>query len=212
MTSSSPPSPTRFDIDLGSNKTVTAAVILGIRLAAGAVINTCDIYSAAAAAGYPPGVWNLQGSISISSAADPRDMGAIIASISHRYWRFEFGIPTGAFSIGRLWLGAPTDLGVYHSPGALFSPYQNRLETPQPNGSIVLASLGDPGMDFSLPFDYAATSLKTTLTALANQTGSFLLIDPDTNFYEVILKQGRVPRIRRFNSAYSITLDMQRLP
>jgi len=211
MTSAVPGAPTDYDVDLGSNKTVTAAAILGYRMTPGGSLTNCEVYSAASAAGYPPGVWNLQTTITIGTGA-PRDMGNIFSSISHRYWRFRFGIPTAAFSIGRLWLGAPTDLGLYHSPGGLFSPYQNRLETPQPNGSIVISPLGDPGMDIVLPFDNAPTALKTTLSALTDQAGSFLLIDPDTNFYEVILKQGRVPRVRRFNSAYSVTLEMARLP
>jgi hypothetical protein len=206
-TSGAPPAPTYFDFDLVSSKTVTAAAVLGFRLASGSSLNTIKVYSGAA---YPPGT--LQATINVAASLDTRDMGAIIASVSARYWRFEFTLPTGGFSVGRLWLGNPTDLGLYHSPGALFSPYQNRLETPQPNGSIVISPLGDPGMDIVLPFDYATTALKTTLIALASQSGSFVLVDPDANFYEVILKQGRVPVTRRFNAVYSTALEMQRLP
>jgi hypothetical protein len=211
QTSLAPPSPTQIDFDLGSNKTVTAVGMLGYREATGVVNTMLKVYSAASASGYVPGVWTLQATI-VNIGDSTRDVGAIIASVSHRYWRFEFPLPTGQFSVGRFWIGNPTDLGLYHSPGALFSRYQNRLETPQPNGSIVIAPLGDPGMDIVLPFNYATSALKTTLAALVDQPGSFLLIDPDANFYEVILKQGRVPVTRNFNSAYSITLEMQRLP
>jgi hypothetical protein len=205
-------SPVQVDFDLGSNKTVTSVGVLGYRGPFGTAVTSVAIYSAASASGYPPGAWTLQATINVNALFDTRDFGAIIASVSHRYWRFEFTHGGTAWSIGKLWVGNATDLGAIHSPGGLYAPFRNRLETPLPNGAVVLSDLGDPGADWTLPWQTITSSLRTTLLSLQQQTGSFLMIDPDDNFFEVYLVGGRAETLRQFTTTFDANLALRRLP
>lgn len=210
---SSPASPLYVDFDLGSNKTVTAAAMLGLRELSFPAVSTLKIYSLPASGGYlPAGVWTLQATINVSSFTERRDFGAVFASASQRYWRFEFTTSGVQFSVGRLWLGNPTDLGLIHTPGGLDRPFANRLETPQPNGAIVTNSLGDPGRDFVLPFASQESTLRDTLQALHLQTGSIVYVDSEARFFECLVKGGAVPAQRQWNTIYDMQLEMTRLP
>ena len=204
-------SPLNVDFDLGSNKTVTAAAILGYRTSAGLAASSLKIYSAPSSAGYVPAAWTLQGTIS-SISGNPRDAGVVFSSVSQRYWRFEFTHAGNAWSAGRLWLGNPTDLGLIHTPGGVDRPFANRLETPQPNGAIVINALGDPGRDFSLPFASQDSSLRDTLQNLHTQTGSIIYVDSEARFFECIVKGGAVPASRPWNTLYDLQLELTRLP
>lgn len=205
-TSAAPGSPVQVDFDMGSAKTVGAWAMLGCRSASGDPFYP-DIYYASV---YPGGPWTLKDSGSFSTA---RDQGAQFSSTqSARYWRFSI-VNTGVqFSIGRLWLGAVTDLGVWHSPGATSSPFRNRIEQGQANGTFVLNDLGDPGRDISLPFNQADSALKSKVHNLYANTGSIVYLDPDDDIYEVIVKGGRVNVARNFTSLWSASVDLARLP
>lgn len=210
-------SPVNLDIDLGANRTVTCATIHGYRPGTGTGVTSLKIYSQPSSAGYPPAGWTLQGTLNQGSLAlsqSPRDAGVVFASVSQRYWRFEFTHGGGAWSAGKLGLWNPTDLGAIHTPGGLDAPFRNRLETPLPSGAVVLADLGDPGRDIVHPWEQIESTLRNTLLGLHDKTGSFLLIDSETNpnFYEVYLRRGRVPVGRDSHILYDITLDMARLP
>lgn len=202
-------SPVLLDLDLGSDKATKAVAVLGYRRVGASAVTTVTVKSAASASGYVPGAWTTQGTFSLS--ANPRDNGCEFSSVSHRYWRLEFAHGGSAWSAGRIWIGSPTDLGAIHSPGGLYAPHRNRLETPLPSGATVLQDLGDPGADFTLPWNSIESSLRTTLQALADATGSFLLVDPDGNFFEVFMRNGRVPVVRQFSSLFDINLEMARL-
>jgi hypothetical protein len=207
-------SPVAVDFDLGSNKAVTAVGVLGFRGANFASVTSVAISSAASAAGYPPAGWTLQATINVSALApeDQRDFGAVIGSVSHRYWRFEFIHSGTPWTAGKFWVGNPTDLGAIHSPGGIYAPFRNRLETPQPGGAIVLNDVGDPGADFTLPWEAIPQSLRDTLLALKYQSGSFLLIDPDGLFFEVYVRGGKVTTARRFTTTFDANLELARMP
>jgi hypothetical protein len=211
-TSAAPPATTQIDFDLGGNKTIAAVGLLGIRLAAGTTFGNIKVYTASSAAGYPGGL-TLQATLAVSVVAPAaRDYGAVIASVSHRYVRFEFNTTTGPFSVGRCWAGAPTDLGAVHGPGGIYAPFRNRLETPMPSGAVVLADLGDPGADFTLPWPTVQSALRTTLLTLQGAAGSFLLVDTDGNFFEVFAKGGRVQTQRDFSTLFSANIELSRMP
>jgi hypothetical protein len=202
-----------YDLAFSGNKTVTAVAILGLRLAAGSSITGLNVYSAASASGYPPGAWTLQSALSGPIVAPSvRDIGAVIASVSHRYWRFEFVNPSDFFTVGHLWVGNPTDLGYVHGPGGIYAPFRNRLETPMPSGAVVLADLGDPGADFTLPWPSVQTALRTKLLTMQAAAGSFLLVDADGNFFEVYAKGGRVQTQRDFSTLFSANIELSRMP
>lgn len=202
--------PVVIDIDLGANRTVTTAAVLGIRVAAGAALTNLKVYSATAAVGYYPAAWTLQGTLNYSASS--RDCGVVFASASARYWRFEFTISGGAFTLGHVWLGNPTDLGGIHSPGGTFSPSRTRLETPLPSGAIALRDLGDPGADFVLPWNTITSTVRDSLLLAADEAGSFLLVDADGDFYEVFAPGGRVDTARNSTSLFSANLVLKRMP
>ena len=211
-TAAVPAATLNLDIDLGANRAVTAIGLLGYRPSVAGIVTSVEVSSAAAAAGYVPAAWTVQATIT-GIVLDPRDIGAVINSVSHRYWRFTFNnAGTAAWTLGRLWLGSSTDLGAIHTPGGLYAPFRNRLETPLPGGAVVLTDLGDPGADFVHPWAQIESSLRSTLLGLNAKRGSFLLIDSGGSFFEVYLRRGRVPIGQDSHILYDINLDMARLP
>lgn len=199
----------QFDVDLGSAKAVDCAAVCGFR-ADSATVVSCDIqYSTTY---YPAAVvWTTADSVALTN--NPRDAGKVFAggSVTKRYWRFNFGA-TGTFSLSSLWLGVLTDLGGLHSPDAVTTPFRNRLEQGQQDGSFILNDLGDKGHDFTLPFNVTNATLRTTLAGLSDYSGSLVYIDPDDYFYEVIVRQGRVSQRRSHSTIFGTDIEMARLP
>lgn len=215
--SSNAPAATVYaDFDLGSNKTVTAAAILGYRsnrAANGLAVSNIEVFSAASASGYLPGAWTSQGSVGLGTMVNnPRDAGIDISSVSHRYWRFAFTTTGYPFSIGRLWLGNPSDLGAICSPGGTHRPFRNRLETPLPGGAIVVNELGDAGATWQMPWNVISSSTRDTLLSLHDQTTGVLMIDADGDFFEVIAREGSVQVVRRSTVTYDASFELMRLP
>lgn len=208
QSSSGVASPFTVDVDLGGSKSVNVAAVCGLRSDAG--MASCDVqYSSAY---YPSAVtWTTADSITLINT--PRDAGKVFSggSTSARYWRFSF-TGFGAFSLASLWLGVYTDLGGMHSPDAETTPFLNRLESQQSDGSFVVNVLGDKGHDFTLPFNTADSTLKTTLQSLSDVEGSVVYIDPDDAFYEVIVRGARVNTKRSFSSIYGVGVELARLP
>lgn len=208
QTSAGVGSPMNFDVDLGSAKAVDCAAVLGLRSTAG--MASCDIqYSTTY---YPAAVaWTTADSITLTGT--PRDAGKVFAggSVTKRYWRFVLQ-GFGQFSLSGLWLGALTDLGGLHSPDAVTTPFRNRLEQQQQDGSFVINDLGDKGQDFTLPFNVADSTLRTTMQTLSDQTGSFVYIDPNDSFFEVIARSGRVDTRRTHSTIYGLNVELARLP
>jgi hypothetical protein len=210
QTSAAVGSPVAFDIDLGIARSVDCAAVCGLRTDSAQSMFSCDIQWATS---YYPGAWTTADSISLSG--DPRDAGAVFdgGSVSKRYWRFSFlSLGTGAFSVSSIWLGSLVDLGGMHSPDAITTPFRNRLEQQQQDGSFILNDLGDKGHDFTLPFNVANASLRTTLASLSDYSGSFVYIDPDDVFYEVIARGGRVNTRRSHSTIFGLEADFARLP
>jgi hypothetical protein len=208
QTSAAVASPVAFDIDLGAARAVDCAVVCGIRSEAG--LASCDVQWATT---YYPGAWTTADSISV--VGDPRDAGAVFdgGSVTKRYWRFSFTFTgTGPFSVASLWLGSLVDLGGMHSPDAITTPFRNRLEQQQQDGSFIINDLGDKGHDFTLPFNVANSTLKTTLQGLSDYSGSFVYIDPDEGFFEVIARGGRVNTRRSHSTIFGLDAEFARLP
>jgi hypothetical protein len=205
-----------YDLDFGDNFAVSVAAVLGYRpkTIGVASVLTVDVYSSTDANGYPPvasSSWTSRGSITGFATATFRDFGTTFNSTSARYWRFEFN-GSNPWSVGRLWLGAQTDLGGIHSPGGTYQPYRNRLETPQPGGAIVLNNLGDPGADFMHPWAGITSSLRSTLLSLQAKRSTFLMIDADSRFFEVFLVGGRVNDSRRDPSLFDDDVSFKAMP
>jgi len=208
QTSSGVASPFTFDVDMGSATSINCAAVCGIRCDAG--MGSCDIqYSTTY---YPTATtWTTADSISLIST--PRDGGVVFAggAVSKRYWRFNI-TSFGQFSLSSLWLGSYTDLGGMHSPDAETTPFGNRAESQHTDGSFLVNVLGEKGHDFTLPFNATDSTLKTTLQSLSDVEGSVVYIDPDDNFYEVIVRGARVPTKRSHSSIYGVNVELARLP
>ena len=209
QTSAAPASPLTFDVDLGAARAVGCAAVCGLRSDSGVIMGSCDVQWGASATG----AWTTLDSVAITGS--PRDAGVVFTggSVTKRYWRFNFTFAgTGGFSLSSLWLGALTDLGGMHSPDAETSPFQNRAESQVSDGSYLINTLGDKGHDFTLPFNVASASLRTTMQAISDLSGSFVYIDPDGNFYEVIARGGRVTTRRSHATIYALGVELARLP
>lgn len=208
QTSSGVASPFTLDIDLGAARAVDCAAVCGLRSTAG--MGSCDVQYATTY--YPAAVvWTTADSITLTGT--PRDAGKVFAggSVSARYWRFSF-TGFGQFSLSSVWLGAYTDLGGLHSPGAETTPFLNRLESQQSDGTFLLNVLGDKGHDFTLPFNTVTSTLKTTMQSLSDVEGSIVYIDPDDHFYEVIVRGAKVGTQRTHSGIYSVGVELARLP
>lgn len=208
QSSSGVASPFTFDIDLGASRSINVAAICGLR--SDAAISACAVqYSST----YYPTATTWTTADTITLTGNPRDAGKVFSggSASARYWRFSI-TGTGAFSLASFWIGSYTDLGVLHSPDAETTPFLNRLESQQSDGSFIINVLGDKGHDFTLPFNTVDSTLKTTLQSLSDVEGSVVYIDPDDAFYEVIVRGARVNTKRSFSSIYGVGIELARLP
>jgi hypothetical protein len=209
-------SPLPLDLDLATNRSVTTAAVLGYRpgVAGTSPVSSVEVLSSTAANGYPPvagSSWTTRGVISLSGGVW-RDAGTTFNSSSGRYWRFDFTNVGAQWSVGRVWLGINSDLGAMHSPGGIYSPFRNRLETPQPGGAVVLSDLGDPGLDITLPWNTINSTLKNTLLSMSQRSGSFLFLDGDDNFFEVFAVNGRVSTSRQYTSVFNADVQLKAMP
>jgi len=205
-TSAAPDVPQYIDFDLGSSKAITVFAILGFRASTISAVTAMSAYTSGGAV-YPPVGWTFRGGLNVA-----RDTALIIGSVSQRYVRFQFDLPLAAFSVGRLWVGSPTDIGVYHDTDGVYGVSRNRMETQLPGGAFVLTDLGDPGGRYSLRFSTADATLKNTLKGLRDQSGSFVVIDPEGQVREVFVPGGQVEPIRRWNSVWDVPLELTVMP
>jgi hypothetical protein len=208
-------SPSYFDIDLGGNVSIEAAALLGYRPAVAGVssVLSVEILSSTSANGYPPtaaSVWTSRATFSTVSPAF-RHIGTTWVSNSARYWRFAFTHLGTLWSVGKLFLGALTDLGAIHSPGGIYSPFENRLETPQPGGAIVVNEVGDPGADITLPWRTVDSTMRSRMTTLA-ASAPFVLVDADGNFFEVFVANGRAMTTRQYTSVFDAEVTLKVMP
>lgn len=209
-TAATPASPLYFDVDLGSDKSVACAAVLGLRAATG-VPATCVVKSATAAAGYAPGPWTTRATLTLGSTTE-RDAGAVFAATSARYWRFEFTTVSTAFYLGRLWLGASDDLGMLYSKGSSETPIVFGVSDVLPGGIPVDAYIGDEGRMWSLRFETVLAATRNSwLTALRTKQ-SFVLFDDADACFEVRLPQRSVPTDRTAYNVYTVNVELTRLP
>ncbi len=208
QSSSGVASPFTLDLDMGASTAVNCAAICGLRSDAG--MASCDVQYATTY--YPTATtWTTADSVTLTGT--PRDAGKVFSggSVSARYWRLSFS-GFGAFSLSSVWLGVYTDLGVLHSPDAETTPFMVRMESQHSDGSYLVNVLGDKGHDFTLPITAHNSTLKTTMQSLSDVTGSVVYIDPDDNFYEVIIRGARVQTRRTHSSIFGTNVEMARLP
>lgn len=211
LTNAAPAGTINFDVDLGSSIALTAAGIAGFRCASSVVQVTVQEGGNA----YGPGPWTTVGTFSLTGS--PRDKGVTFGSTTARYWRFIFSFVVNQFSVGKLVLGVVTDLGGVHAPGGDLGPHGFRLEQPMLGGAVVLTELStDMGRDFTLPFPTSTSALRSTLETIAALSGSFIMLDPNDAFYEVIVPEKRlgVRRVSTHGSdwLYDLDLRLKRLP
>lgn len=203
LTAATPANPSYSDWDLGSAKTVSALAALGIRSLDPAQTLTVNVYSASVY-----GTWNF---VAVTATGAGRDLACTFGSTVARYWRAAFYGGVSQFSVGRIVVGALTDLGLIADPGDQSSPFQNRLEQVLQDGSYNVNSLGDDGRNFTLTITCTDTMLDQ-LEALAAARASLLFFDSKDRVHEVLITGGRASVTRTFNGRYEVTLEMVRLP
>lgn len=177
----------QIDFDLGSNKSFACAALLGHRPVTGNGMTSCVVYGATAATGYPPtsgGSWTAIDTISMASSA--RDGGIVFNSASYRYVRFDYTCFT-AFTLGRCFVGALTDLGLVYAPGSEEYLIQPRADHTSPFGQLFSQWGGDDYERFALRFDPTDATLRSTLRTLAKKKQTLVYVDYDDVFREVLL-------------------------
>lgn len=200
-TSAAPTSPLSYDLDLGSAKTITGVGLHGFRAALPAAATTVNVQSATS---YPPGAWTQRAALTLT--AGPRDVGAVIAAVSARYWRFEIQ-NTSQFQIGKPLLGPVIDLGAAHAPGADASPHRFRNEQPFLGGGTLIEDLGDMGRTMSIPLPQATEARRVILEALADLPGTFAYFDPADGFFEAFVPNAGRIEIQRVLAAGASSLS-----
>jgi hypothetical protein len=142
-----------------------------------------------------------------------RDAGAFV--VARNFWpiyaRFSF-TNTGAFSIGRIFLGLQTDTGKVHSPGGEDTVFKNRLELGSDDGNVNVVPLGYDGENISLPFRSLKGLERNTLRSVAAWPGSVVLFDTEDRVLECIVNGGQVKTVRTFVDTYDCILTLTRLP
>jgi len=175
-----------FDIDLGAARTLSGIGLHGVD---GSAIS-CGFYYQTGV--YTPGgTWTFLGS---SSLIGVRDAGVAFASIaSIRSVRFAF-TASGVMSCGKFFAGLLTDLGRVGSPGMANNEKQNRSVLQMPSGAVFITSLGSNSREITIPLGMIPEADHDTVAALADQTGSFTMVDLDDAFYDVVLLDGLLPK------------------
>lgn len=198
------------DLDLGNAVTINAAAVLGCSTPVGNIpYAEVGFYNA-----YPP---TSQLAISLLQI-NGRDAGIDFSSLAFtkRYWYLRVdGSGTSAAeapTVGRLVLGQVYDLGMAPNPGSESTPFRNRLEQGQQDGSIHVHELGYPGHDFTLNFEPVTPAQADLVLALNSARGSVIYIDPDDRFFEVIIRGARIRNIRHYAGVRGVSLEMSRLP
>jgi hypothetical protein len=197
--------PVNVDFDLGSTQAINAAGMLGFR----PIINGgpfVDVYYQTGA--YTPGgAWTFLASLS-GITLNIRDDGVEFGSVNARSVRFQITPSANGtvFTLGKFFVGALSDTGAKHSPGATYTPMGNRTETPLVGGAVVLTELGDDGAEFRIPWNVAAPSIEGIFLTFQTLPGSRLMLWPDGHFFEVYLKGRQLTQTRNFQNDYDLVL------
>lgn len=190
-----------IEFDLGSNKSFACAALLGHRPTSGSGngITSAIVNVSTSANGYPPSSgnpWTALGVISMASAA--RDGGIVFPSGSYRYIQFDITC-FDAFTLGRCYCGALTDLGVVYAPDSEEFRIQPRQELVTPAGQVFAQWAGDAYERWELGFDPTDASLRSSLRTLHSKKQSLVYVDYNDSFREVILGQ-EIGGPHRFNN------------
>lgn len=191
-------------LDLGAVKSYDTIAFLGYRKI-GSALTACAVDDSFSGA-----VFNVvSSSIPLTT---PRDAGVILGSVrANRYIRFTF-TNTGAFTLGRLFIGLAVDLLKAHTPGAEDTTFQNRLEQGLKSGSTNVNTLGDPGANITLSFMGLTGTARDQLRAVAAAPGSVVFVDPEDVVREVLIRGGQVKTTREFEDRYDCVMEATRLP
>jgi len=199
----------RIDFDLGATVSLNAGAMMGYRLATGVGPGVDFLYQTGAY--NPVGVWTYIDTF----GADRRDVGVVGATVSARSVRFLLspGDVSETFSLGGFFVGEVSDLGGIHSPGGVHTPFQNRLETPLANGSVVIARLGDPGHTWTMPWNSIPLATRNILRSAQGRPTTFVLVDHEGNFFEVYLRGGALTEgLGGGVGLYDINLELVSMP
>lgn len=139
-----------------------------------------------------------------------RDGGASFSTTTDDFLRFSWFI--GTITVGELWAGPVVDLGFQHSPSSQSSPHRNRVEQKYPDGSVVINELGYNGRDVRLLFAGVRDSMRATLEALSDVSGTFVYLDPLDRAFEVYLPDGAVNVEQNFIDNFTVEVGLVRVP
>lgn len=192
------------DLDLGSAKLVQAAAVHGISCPGGAITSVWIGY-------IDDSVYPSSNYVPVQAlAANGRDYGVVLTNALTKRWWFLLVDATAAPLIGRVVLGALTDVGA-PNPGAEASPVQNRIEQVGADGSLTLNTLGPPGQDIVLSFDPCLNATRDALHAVCAHPGTLSYFGSDGKCLEVFARRGR-PATAGVNSRMSsVALELARV-
>ena len=180
------------DFDLGANRNVTAAAMMGHRGlgASGAGASTIVVQSSASANGYPPAAgtsWSNRATLNNPS----RDLGAVFNNVSARWWRFEFTVVSASFSLGKFALGVlAIDLGFLWSPGGPRLGISPNVEERTVGLDPVISYVGDDREHWDLPYRSILNASRLQLDNIRKLRTSVIIVEKGDVFKEAIVRRG----------------------
>jgi hypothetical protein len=208
------------DFDLGANRTIGVAALLGHRPvgSTGLGISSCVVMYATAATGYPPGGGGSWTNVATLTPFSDRDSGVIFAggNVSARYWRFDLDGVFDAFTLSRFLLGAVDfDLGSLGSPGVTELPHSPVIESRTGGRNPVLSYPGDDRTLTTLRFRGARSAVLAKLEQLRSRKKAFAWIDKNDAFSEQVVPRAEIRVTRMWeedaDTTYDLEMDLERL-
>lgn len=196
-----------MDLDLGSAKAVRAVAVHGVDCPGGTITDIWVGYINDTV--YPSANYVVVDNLERNG----RDFGLVLSQVfTYRYW-FLVVDATAAPVIGRVVLGALTDVGLGPNPGARMSPHQNRLEQENEDGSVTILELGHPGHEFEYSFAPVLPAHRDLVESLSAVRGTFTHFDPRGRCFEVWLRnRARVESSRDGVDVDSVSIQLARVP
>lgn len=205
------PSPAKFDLKFTATQSLNAIGVHGLRMESGAMTSIEAFKQTGSYNG--TGTWTSLGLLAASNAGK-RDWGLTFASTSVDSIRLVY-TATGRFHHGKVFAGATWNLGSYRvsDPGNETSPQRNAVVYTVPAGSVFTYNLGDTGRKFSLSFSHLSASDSHLVEALADLVQSWILVDHEDRFWDVLLADKQVAQqMTSAGPRYQARLALQAKP
>lgn len=197
------------DMTLASASSLALFAVLGARGAPSSAVGVASVEVFTQTGAYVPGgTWTSRGTVTLGSGV--RDGGFIVSPVASVGSVRYTVTATTAFTIGRLWAGAvDVDLLVVSSPGYQRTRVIPQLRSIMGGGTPHLTTAGDVRWLYMLPYQDIGATLNTKLLAIGSRGGSFVFVDRDGAFYEVVTADGTFAETLTFDAPDNFVSQLQ---